>query len=217
MATVYAVPADARFEAATLRTAVERGRVLAYGVDPGKSNTIAIVTRDRLPGGEWEWNIRKIHQAPPDATALILAWGALGIPCVKNGDPALTRFDVLTHEHPVEGAQKGANAAWFLAKSLGSIQGTLAALDATRHPFREGALVVVSVYPSAWKAATMTPADKNGARARAAEVFGVEAARKWWPLSGDHDKAEAALLAAYGVLKWWPYATEKQAVSLAGE
>lgn len=76
-----------------------------------------------------------------------------------------------------------------IAEAYGVIKGALQWLDIPVHEVR----------PADWKRSLNIPADKNAARQRASEFF--PAAADQWPLVKDDGKAEAALIAWFG-MKW---------------
>lgn len=92
-------------------------------------------------------------------------------------------------EKPFYPRMIGTANAGRIGEAYGILKGALAWLDI---PFRE-------VRPAEWKKSLNIPADKNAARQRASEFFPLNSDQ--WPLVKDDGKAEAALIAWYGV-KW---------------
>jgi len=76
--------------------------------------------------------------------------------------------------------------------SMGATMGTIAAVLRL-----SGLLGYKLVVSSVWKRALDVPADKEAARKHAIKLFASDA---HWKLKKDHNKAEAALIAAYAVL-----------------
>ena len=82
---------------------------------------------------------------------------------------------------------QGVTSSLAFGKCGGIILGVLAAL---RVP-------VTEVPPAQWKRALAVPKAKDGARARASQLF--PAAAHQWRLAKHHGRAEAALIALYGL------------------
>jgi crossover junction endodeoxyribonuclease RuvC len=82
---------------------------------------------------------------------------------------------------------QGVSSVFALGKGYGMILGVLAAL----------AVPITLVAPAKWKRALGVPAAKDGARARASQL--MPAAARQWPLVKHDGRAEAALLAFYGL------------------
>jgi hypothetical protein len=77
-------------------------------------------------------------------------------------------------------------AAFTFGYGVGIVRGMAAALG-----YR-----IETVAPARWKGATSTPANKDGARARASEVWPRQAGL--WARKMDDGRAEAAIMAHYG-------------------
>lgn len=60
---------------------------------------------------------------------------------------------------------------------------------------------VLEVPAAEWKGFLRVPADKAGAVTRATEMFGQAAADRYWRRKKDDGVAEAAMIAAYGIMK----------------
>lgn len=82
---------------------------------------------------------------------------------------------------------QGVTSMFSFGRSYGVLLGVLAA-------FR---VPVTTVQPQRWKAALSVPAAKDGARARASQL--MPAFSRLWPLVKHDGRAEAALIAYYGV------------------
>jgi crossover junction endodeoxyribonuclease RuvC len=82
---------------------------------------------------------------------------------------------------------QGVSSVFAFGKSFGVVIGVLAALDV---PF-------TFVAPVVWKRAFGVPAAKDGARARASQL--MPAAAHHWTRVRDDGRAEAALIAYYGL------------------
>lgn len=82
---------------------------------------------------------------------------------------------------------QGVTSMFSFGRSFGVVLGVLAA-------FR---VPVTLVQPQRWKAALSVPAAKDGARARASQLMPGFA--RLWPLVKHDGRAEAALIAYYGV------------------
>lgn len=89
----------------------------------------------------------------------------------------------LEHVHAAPG--QGVAGVFSLGHSAGVCEAALAARG----------IPSTLVRPATWKAALCVPADKNGARERAAALLPFGA--RCWPRAKDHNRAEAALLAYY--------------------
>lgn len=81
----------------------------------------------------------------------------------------------------------GAVGAFKFGACFGGIRGVLAALH----------IPVTLVRPNEWKRTMRVPADKTAARARASELLPAHASN--WPLKKHDGRAEAALLALWGI------------------
>lgn len=80
-----------------------------------------------------------------------------------------------------------AHAMFAFGEGFGIVKGVLAAL----------AVPLSSVRPAKWKNALAVPADKDAARGRASQLFPAFADK--WPLKKHDGRAEAALIALYGL------------------
>lgn len=82
---------------------------------------------------------------------------------------------------------QGVSSMFAFGKTYGGILGVLAALK----------VPVTLVPPQRWKKVLGVPAGKDGARARASQLIPAHAAQ--WPLKKHDGRAEAAMLALYGI------------------
>jgi crossover junction endodeoxyribonuclease RuvC len=82
---------------------------------------------------------------------------------------------------------QGVSSVFSFGKSFGITIGVLATLG----------IPMTFVAPVAWKRALQVPAAKDGARARASQL--MPAAASHWPLVKHDGRAEAALIACYGL------------------
>lgn len=95
--------------------------------------------------------------------------------------------DCIVCERMIAAPGIAGSTAFSMGATMGVIQAALRA-HGERHKF---------VVSSVWKRALECPADKEAARLFAVRLFGSD---DFWPLKKDHNKAEAALIAAYGAL-----------------
>ena len=82
---------------------------------------------------------------------------------------------------------QGVSSVFSFGKSYGVVIGVLATLG----------VPMTFVAPAVWKRALQVPAAKDGARARASQLLPAAAAH--WPLVKHDGRAEAALIATYGL------------------
>ena len=87
---------------------------------------------------------------------------------------------------------QGVSSVFAFGQAFGIIKGILAALNVPLH----------LVTPRVWKKALNVPAAKDGARARASQL--MPWAAEYWPLVKHDGRAEAALIALYGVSQYQP-------------
>lgn len=149
------------------------------GIDPGVSGAVAVISA-RGVFSVHDMPIRKVMVArrqrrEVDALALAellrpLADGALAIVERQSARPA-----------------QGVTSVFGLGRSLGVVLGVMAGLG----------IPVRMVAASAWKPALAVPADKRLVRARASELLPAGAGD--WRRKRDHGRAEAGLIALYGL------------------
>jgi len=82
---------------------------------------------------------------------------------------------------------QGVSSVFSFGKSYGQVIGIMAALG----------IPMTFISPQVWKKALNVPAAKDGARARASQL--MPAAAHHWPLVKHDGRAEAALIATYGL------------------
>jgi crossover junction endodeoxyribonuclease RuvC len=86
--------------------------------------------------------------------------------------------------------KQGVSSSFTFGKTLGSIEACIALSTLPMH----------SVAPQVWKKELRVTNDKDGARSRAADLF--PEAYDFFSRKKDHNRAEAALIAHYGRLKY---------------
>jgi crossover junction endodeoxyribonuclease RuvC len=146
------------------------------GIDPGLTGAIAVIDTDH-----WTLSIADMPREP--GTAGKNAVSPTGVVQIMN------RFnpDYTFVESVWSSPQQGVASAFSFGRSLGVVLGASASRSA-----------LTLVRPTVWKSATNTPRDKNQARARAQALF--PNAYSLLVRVKDDGRAEAALLAFYGVL-----------------
>jgi crossover junction endodeoxyribonuclease RuvC len=82
---------------------------------------------------------------------------------------------------------QGVTSMFQFGRAVGIVEGALGAL----------LVPVTHVTPVQWKGALRVPADKGAMRRRASEL--VPSAAHHWPRAKDHGRAEAVLIAFYGI------------------
>jgi crossover junction endodeoxyribonuclease RuvC len=82
--------------------------------------------------------------------------------------------------------RQGVSSSFRYGDGYGAIRGVLVALN----------IPLTRVDPGIWKRTLSVPAAKDGARARASELFPGQSGR--WRLVKHHGRAESALIALYG-------------------
>lgn len=156
--------------------------MIVLGIDPGLSGAVAV----------WRDGAIEIHDMPVleivrggkgkrDLDAAVLA------DCIE-ATKAQHAFLEQVWSMPGDGKRPVPGSHSFaFGKSFGIVIGILATLDI---PF--------TLVPAArWKKAMQVPASKDGARARASQLMPKVA--HYWPRVRDDGRAEAALIALYGV------------------
>jgi crossover junction endodeoxyribonuclease RuvC len=133
-----------------------------------------------------------------DMATLTLARGGR-----TKGEVDAHAFAALLRQEPIDhvfvervGAMpgQGTSSMFAMGKATGIVIGALAALG----------LPLTLISPVTWKRALQVPAAKDGARARASQLLPGSAAQ--WARVKDHGRAEAALIALYGVQNGGPKA-----------
>jgi len=162
--------------------------MIICGIDPGLHGAIALLSAD--PGGGV--SVSEVLDIPTHT--------------LPRGGKNKSEVDVyqlvldLEARMPIGSAfveqvwstpQQGVSSAFAFGKTYGICLGVLAALG----------VPVTLVPPRRWKAALAVPAAKDGARARASQLLPASAGL--WRL-GKHDgRAEASLIALWGVRSLW--------------
>jgi crossover junction endodeoxyribonuclease RuvC len=150
------------------------------GVDPGLGGALAFC------------NTKMNHTAVFDMPTLVLSRGGKN----KREIDMYNLANLIRNPVPIDHAfveqvgsmpGQGVSSVFAFGKSYGIVLGVLAALG----------IPMTLVSPRKWKAALGVPAAKDGARARASQLMPGSAVH--WPLVKHSDRAEAALIALYGV------------------
>ena len=154
--------------------------MIVAGVDPGLSGAVALL--DAASGA-----VIDIFDMP----TLALSRGGKN---KRELDPhslagALGRDRIAHAFVELVGAMpgQGVSSVFSFGKSYGVVIGVLATLG----------VPMTFVAPQVWKRALQVPAAKDGARARASQLMPAAAAH--WPLVKHDGRAEAALIATYGL------------------
>lgn len=146
------------------------------GIDPGKTGALALIVTD-----DWTLSILDMPLEP----------GSIGKETVSPTGVVRIMDDFKPDYTFIEDVwsspQQGVTSAFNFGRSLGIVLGAAASRSA-----------VTRVRPTVWKSATNTPRDKNQARGRAQSLF--PSAYALLKRVKDDGRAEAALLAFYGVL-----------------
>jgi Holliday junction resolvasome RuvABC endonuclease subunit len=141
------------------------------GIDPGRNGGIALLDADRASA------FYTVQTWPMPATTRELHDLIAGLPLIK----------LAMLEKPFFPKMIGTKNVARIAEAYGVLKGALAWRDI---PFRE-------VTPSEWKKSLNVPTDKTAARQRASEFFPDNADQ--WALKREDGRAEAALIAWYGM------------------
>ena len=145
------------------------GGVTLLGVDPGLTGAVAVLHGDDL----------EVFDMPVSGRAVDAA-------ILASELRRLERPEVVVVERQQAFPRQGVSSAFKGGVGYGIVLGVLATLG-----WR-----VEIVAAGAWKKAVCCPADKDGARARASDVFPGYA--YLWCRVKDHGRAEAALIAWHG-------------------
>lgn len=160
--------------------------MIVYGIDPGVTGAIAVLVNGRLeavvdlPAHAVSSGIVKRRLDGAGLAAIVRGWRA--------------RYGVDEELAIVErvGSMPGQGVASVF--SLGHTAGVI-----------EGALLTLGVrleyaVPGVWKRAMGLSSEKSASQAVASRMFPTQAGT--WACVKDHNRAEAALLAAYGAKRW---------------
>lgn len=151
------------------------------GIDPGSRGALALLSRD----GAVPTAVRDMPTITLKGTARdrrIVDSCALASMIKRAGDIECV-FLERVHSMPRDGVA----SAFSFGDSYGVVRGVCAALG----------LRVIEISPSEWKQAVRVRAEDD-ARVRASEIFGCS---HHWPLVKHEGRAEAAMLAWYGMRK----------------
>jgi crossover junction endodeoxyribonuclease RuvC len=144
------------------------------GVDPGVGGALALLVNSELVeiADVPVVEVRgKRRIDPAQLVTLIASW----------------KPDIAIVEHAAAMPKQGVSSMFGFGKSAGLVLGVLAGL---RVPTTE-------ITAAKWKRALQVPAGKDGARARAGQL--LPTAAHHWPLKRHDGRAEAALLALFGM------------------
>ena len=157
---------------------------IVLGIDPGISGALALVERDK--GGAFR--VLRIEPLPlwSEQTKTGKTRRYLDLPPLLDLLAGM-EADCIVCERMIAAPGISGSTAFSMGATMGVLQAALRAHGA-RHK-----LVVSSV----WKRALECPPDKEAARLFAGRLFGSD---DFWPLKKDHNKAEAALIAAWGAM-----------------
>jgi hypothetical protein len=155
--------------------------MIVLGIDPGLSGAISVLEGDSclcfdMPVHALSRGGKSKREVDPHGLAnLIVKWAS------ANDHAFVERVGAMPGQ--------GVSSMFALGKGFGIILGVLAAL----------AVPYTVVDPRIWKKALGVPAEKDGARARASQLMPKAAGQ--WPLKKHDGRAEAALIALYGMRK----------------
>jgi len=153
--------------------------MLIVGIDPGLTGALAFITDAGYLQNVW------------DIPTFELTRGGRK----KRAIDELTLVSILTEASPAHAflesvhsmPKQGVASVFSLGDTFGTIKGILSALGIPR----------TMVEPTVWKKALQVPAAKDGARYRASEL--LPGGAECWPLVKHDGRAEAALIAVYGL------------------
>lgn len=158
-------------------------RVLA--IDPGVSGAMAVVSKCPTSGS---LVLEAVHDLPTNSETTSSGKTRRSVDPI--GLTKLVKAVGIVDGAVVEKVFAPPGIASTVAFSLGATKGTILSVMALAK------VPVVQVTPNTWKQALEVPPDKAGARRRASAVFGSDHA---WPRVKDHNRAEAALIGAWGL------------------
>jgi hypothetical protein len=158
--------------------------VRVIGIDPGLSGALAVVS-----GKPGQFVVEAVHDLPTYSEKTTSGKTKRYIdPVALSGlIAAIGPVDRVT----VERLTAPPGISGMAAYSLGATAATLATV------LRLAGLSYRLTSPVVWKRALDVPADKEAARQFACRLFGQD---NHWPLKKSHNRAEAALLAAWGIM-----------------
>lgn len=162
---------------------------IVIGIDPGVGGALAVLHRGSV----------RVYDAPTLSVKRgksikkqldQVQWCAL-VRRLSLVGPTLAVIELVNGFGNVRGAPGGggqsASAAFAFGRTTGAMECALAAFEIPTH----------FVAPGKWKRDMSVPADKDGARLVASRLMPYGAAQ--WPLKKHDGRAEAALLALYGL------------------
>ena len=157
---------------------------IVIGIDPGVSGAIVKLSGTlAAPSLEWCFDLPAYAEKTGTGKTRRYIDGPALLKILKPEKP-----DLIICERMIAPPGVASNTAFSMGATMGALQ-TVFALHGAR------ARLVVS---SVWKRALDCPADKEKARQMAGQLLGFEA----WPLKRDHNRAEAALIALYGLFSF---------------
>ncbi|CAB4124946.1 hypothetical protein UFOVP62_45 [uncultured Caudovirales phage] len=155
------------------------------GIDPGVSGAMAIIHR----AADGALRVESVQDLPT-LTELTTSGKAR-----RRVDPvglaAMVQAAGPCDRVIVERLVAGPGVASITAFSMGASAACIGAVFALAH------VTIRLVSPNAWKRGLGAPADKEASRRFACELFGEDAN---WKRVKDHNRAEAALIAAFGAM-----------------
>lgn len=146
------------------------------GIDPGKTGAIALIDTTA-------WTIAMVDMPQEPGSGGKVAVSPVGV--ARLMDAVAPDYAVI--EDVTSSPQMGVTSAFNFGRSLGIVESACAARS-----------ILTKVRPQVWKAATKTPKNKNEARRRAMQLF--PCAFDLFSRAKDDGRAEAALIAFYGLL-----------------
>jgi crossover junction endodeoxyribonuclease RuvC len=158
---------------------VERGAVVTIvcGIDPGLSGAICMldtdgtISIDDMPVHALKRGGKNKREIDPHRLAVLLS-GRIGHAFIEQVSSM---------------PGQGVSSVFAFGKTVGVIIGVLATHG----------VPMTFISPVKWKKALQVPASKDGARARASQLIPQAAGE--WPLVKHDGRAEAALIALYGI------------------
>jgi len=157
------------------------GMACVIGIDPGVSGAIVKLTGTlSAPVLQWCHDLPAYAEKTGSGKTRRYIDGPALLKILKPEKP-----DLIICERMIAPPGVASNTAFSMGATMGALQ-TVFALHGAR------ARLVVS---SVWKRALDCPADKESARLMAGRLLGFE----HWPFKRDHNRAEAALIALYGI------------------
>lgn len=148
------------------------------GVDPGTRGALSLIDTDANTIAIVDMPLEPARKGKSAACPILLAQ------LFKAWNP-----DYVFIEDVWSSPQQGVVSAFTFGRNLGVVEGAACGYGAS----------LEKVKPQTWKGLTRTPRDKNEARARAMQVF--PSAAPEFKRVKDDGRAEAALIAMYGVLQ----------------